>query len=139
MGTKQPRPLLKENAGYPLAPTSTRNMERLDALKLRAPCVGEQERKRIAQNYGYTSDGEGDVEAAMEDFGYEKPGDILSPPRFWEQVVPIIFEGLDEGDVREGEIDFAVVRRELTNFTMAGNEQMSELMDGLNRMVNSNG
>lgn len=129
--SEQPRPFVGKDKGYPLAPTSTGRMEDLSKVKLRAPCVGEQERQRVAQNWGFDS-----VDDALEGFGFDQ-GDILSPPRFYETVATVIFRGIDQSDIEQGQIDFAEVRRGLADFTQAGNEEAMELLNGLKGMNDS--
>lgn len=113
------QPIIGSDEEFGLAPTSTKNMEALNKLQLRAPFFSDRE--QIAQNYGYDN-----VEEAMEDMG----AGALSPPRFWEQAALVIFEGLDEIDDDQG-VDFAEARRAVGKFNMAGNEEYAELMNGL--------
>lgn len=115
------QPVVGSDDDYELAPTSTKNMEALDKLRMRAPFLND--RDDIARNYGYE-----DAEEAQEDLG-----EVLSPPRFWEEAAFVVFKDLEGAE----DIDFAEVRRAVGNFTFAGNEQFAELMSGLNGLVNT--
>lgn len=124
------QPVAEDSTEYELAPTSTKNMEALDRLKLRAPCVGEEQRRQIAENYGCD-----DVGEAME--RYCEDDTLLSPPRFWEEAAKVVVRDLTDKDVEEGGIDFAEARRAVANFSNAGNEELLELLSGIGASFDS--
>lgn len=115
------QPVVGDDTEYMLANTSTAAMEAIDRLQVRAPFAGENIRQQKAENYGYE-----DPEAMLDDMA----DGMVSPPQFWEEAATVLFDGLDT--VPDGGVDYAEVRRAFAVFTNAGNEQLSELINGSN-------
>jgi len=114
-------PLIDSADSFKVATTSSKALQALDELMLRAPMRGTQERKQVAENYGHES-----IDEALEAFGYG-PEDMLTPPEFYREAATVVFDSVSEADV-EGGVDVGEVRKGIVDFSTAGQPDLSELM-----------
>jgi hypothetical protein len=114
-------PLIDSADSFKVATTSSKALQALDELVLRAPMRGTQEREQVAENYGHES-----LDEALEAFGYG-PKDMLTPPEFYREAATVVFDSVSEADV-EGGVDVGEVRKGIVDFSTAGQPDLSELM-----------
>jgi len=114
-------PLIDSADSFKVATTSSKALQALDELVLRAPMRGTQEREQVAENYGHES-----LDEALEAFGYG-PEDMLTPPEFYREAATVVFDSVSEADV-EGGVDVGEVRKGIVDFSTAGQPDLSELM-----------
>jgi len=114
-------PLIDSADSFKVATTSSKALQALDELVLRAPMRGTQEREQVAENYGHES-----LDEALEAFGYG-PEDMLTPPEFYREAATVVFDSVSEADV-EGGVDVGEVRKGILDFSRAGQPDLSELM-----------
>jgi hypothetical protein len=115
------KPFINSGDSFKVATTSSKALQALDELILRAPMRGTQEREQVAENYGHES-----IDEALEAFGYDSD-DMLTPPEFFQEAATVVFDGVSEADV-EGGVDVGEVRKGILDFSRAGQPDLSELM-----------